>query len=576
VLSLYWALLLGGLIGALRAIHDVWFVNQYVQKGLRVFVLEIAARHLLTPVVAVFVTLALVGPCIGLAGRIAGVARPTLLRIALLLSGVACLAAGYRLNKSSWFPSFWSAPGVAANLLVGLLFLGLALALYRLGRRRWEGTRRLPFGAFAARFYSGRLLALLACGLAAFVGFAAWRVSAQRPPGPNLLLLSIDTLRADHLGCYGYPHPTSPTIDQLAAEGVRFEHAYAPRGMTWPSLTTMMTSLYPKTHRERENQVPLEAQYVTLTEVLKNAGYRTAAFLANFYYSPNRGFDVKKGDEVGDLDTSMTRQAVEWLDRLDPKRDRFFLWLHQKNPHIPYNPPKRDLAHLMALYDAEVRSSDANLQHVLAKLKEKGLEQNTLVVFIADHGEELYSHQNYFYHQCSIYDSVLRIPLVLKLPGVLDAGKVIEHQVQNLDLTPTLLQLLKLPIPEAFEGRTFLPLLFGESEHEPRPAFAERTDSIYSIRTPDWKYIYNPSNLTPECLQRRSSKTTPYVILSEELYRVREDPGETRNVVAEHPEAARQLRAQLVEWVETNKRFHKKHELSKEAEERLRALGYVN
>jgi arylsulfatase A-like enzyme len=372
----------------------------------------------------------------------------------------------------------------------------------------------------------------------------------------------------------------------------------------------MMTSLYPKTHGVRENQIVLEPQYLTMTEVLKNAGYRTAAFLANYYYSSNRGFDVKLGDEVGDLDTSMTRQAVEWLDRLDPKRDRFFLWLHQKNPHVPYTPPKkflelfesgytgpyngdgemtdkvffdrikleeRDLAHLMALYDAEVRSSDTNLQHVLAKLKEKGLEENTLVVFIADHGEELYSHQQYFYHQCSIYDSVLRIPLVLKLPGVLDAGKVIDHQVQNLDLAPTLLQLLKLPIPDVFEGRSFLPLLFGESEDEARPAFAERTEGIYSIRLPDWKYIYNPSNLTPECMQRRTKTTPrPYVILSEELYRVREDPGETRNVVAEHPETARQLRARLVEWVETNKRFHKKQQLSKEAEERLRALGYVN
>jgi arylsulfatase A-like enzyme len=137
--------------------------------------------------------------------------------------------------------------------------------------------------------------------------------------------------------------------------------------------------------------------------------------------------------------------------------------------------------------------------------------------------------------------------------------------------------LLKLPIPDVFEGRSFLPLLFGEREDEPRPAFAERTEGIYSIRTPDWKYIYNPSNLTPECLQRRTKTTPrPYVILSEELYRVRDDPGETKNVVAENPETARQLRAQLVEWVESNKRVHKKQELSKEAEERLRALGYVN
>ena len=121
-----------------------------------------------------------------------------------------------------------------------------------------------------------------------------------------------------------------------------------------------------------------------------------------------------------------------------------------------------------------------------------------------------------------------------------------------------------------------MPLLFGMLSDEARPVFAERTNGIYSIRTPDWKYIYNPQNLTPECLRRTGKKATPYVIQKEELYRTREDPGEKKNVVAENPDVARELRTQLVEWVETDNRVHKQHQFTKEELERLRALGYLN
>lgn len=597
--------------GSWLAIQNAWFDNHYIQKGLTAFVLEIAAKRLVLSVLVAFSILALLGPGISLvAARVAPVANPRLRWIVLILGVVVWIVGGYCLNQSSWFPPFGSLRGILGNVVFSLLCLGLASELYRRALKlRQRVDARLPSRGLASALYSRSLLALLALCLVGFVGFACFKVSALKPQGPNVVILTIDTLRADHLGCYGYPRETSPTIDSLAADGIRFEHVYATRGMTWPSLTSMMTSLYPKTHGVRDNQVPLEGQYLTLAEVLKNAGYRTGAFLANYYYAPNRGFDVKKGDEVGDLDRIVTRQAVEWLDGIDPKRDRFFLWLHQKNPHIPYQPParilelferdytgpyngdgamtdavfvdridlaERDLSHLMALYDGEIRSSDTNMQDVLAKLREKGLEKDTLIVFTADHGEELYDHNKYFYHQCSIYDSVLRIPLIFKLPGALAAGKVVGDQIQNVDVAPTILQLLKLPVPKSFEGRSFMPLLFGMGGDEARPAFAERTERIYSIRTPEWKYIYNPENLTPECLKRRGNESTPYVIQKEELYRVREDPGEKRNVVADNPEVARDLRTRLVEWVETDKRVHKEHQLTKDELERLRALGYVN
>ena len=141
--------------------------------------------------------------------------------------------------------------------------------------------------------------------MVSFLGFNTYaylRLSSQKPSGPNLLFITIDTLRADRLAVYGYERDTSPTIDKLARDGLVFSNAFAQRGLTWPSLTSIMTSLYPKTHGVLSNQIPLDGQFTTLAELLKNAGYKTGAFLANFYHAPNRGFDVKKGGEIGNLD----------------------------------------------------------------------------------------------------------------------------------------------------------------------------------------------------------------------------------------------------------------------------------
>jgi arylsulfatase A-like enzyme len=468
----------------------------------------------------------------------------------------------------------------------------------------------LPAGKnLVARFYSATALYLL---IALFLGFnlyANLKLSRLKPEGSNLLIITIDTLRADRLGCYGYSRDTSPTIDRLAEEGTMFTNVYGQRGLTWPSLTSIMTALYPKTHGVLNNQQPLDGKYITLAEILKNLGYRTGAFLANFYYAPNRGFDIKKGGEIGELDKTVTRDAVEWLDGIDPENDKFFMWVHYKNPHDPYEPPQpfrsyfdstytgpfngsrpvldsiyvnkinlseRDIFHLNALYDAEIRSTDSYIARLLDRLEQKGLANNTLIVFSSDHGEELYERNHYFFHSCSMYDNVLRLPLIMKFPKVIAAGKVIKNQIESIDITPTILQFLKVPLRSEFEGRSVLNLLFEQNGSDSWfPAFAERASAIFSIRTPQWKYIYNPDNYHTYCSRSDDDEGSGYLIAAEELYDIQTDPHERNNVVAQYPDVARDLRGQIIEWLSTNKVQHKQFELTKEAEERLRALGYI-
>jgi arylsulfatase A-like enzyme len=285
------------------------------------------------------------------------------------------------------------------------------------------------------------------------------------------------------------------------------------------------------------------------------------------------------------------------------------MWVHYKNPHDPYEPPQpfrsyfdstytgpfngsrpvldsiyvnkinlseRDIFHLNALYDAEIRSTDSYIARLLDRLEQKGLANNTLIVFSSDHGEELYERNHYFFHSCSMYDNVLRLPLIMKFPKVIAAGKVIKNQIESIDITPTILQFLKVPLRSEFEGRSVLNLLFEQNGSDSWfPAFAERASAIFSIRTPQWKYIYNPDNYHTYCSRSDDDEGSGYLIAAEELYDIQTDPHERNNVVAQYPDVARDLRGQIIEWLSTNKVQHKQFELTKEAEERLRALGYI-
>jgi choline-sulfatase len=401
-------------------------------------------------------------------------------------------------------------------------------------------------------------------------------------PRHNILVISVDTLRPDRLGVYGYERPTSPVVDELASEAITFERAFAPRGMTWPSLATMLTGLQPTTTNVRWNGQYIPLTVANIARLLRNTGYETGAFLGGsicHMAGATHSFDTLACGE----DTELSAKAGEFFRA--PKRRPFFTWVHYMATHAPYQPaaeydrftrrdyagPVRgdratldglvvrqeqlsadDLAQLNGLYDGEVLSADAQVAQLLAALDDGDLRRNTIILFTADHGEDLWEHNRYLYHACSIYDSSLQVPLILALPDGGGAGTRFRDVVELVDVTPTLLELVGVARLPSFEGTSLLPRLgVGDGAHaddsanEPT-ATGEWYDpalrkSLQTVRTARWRYISNPDELTPRCVPEGDY----YKVAREELYDHDADPGETRNVAAEHPEVTQRFAALL-------------------------------
>jgi arylsulfatase A-like enzyme len=442
-------------------------------------------------------------------------------------------------------------------------------------------------------------------------------------PKHNLLLITVDTLRPDHLGCYGYPRDTSPAIDSLAADGVRFTQAHAQRGLTWPSLASILTGQNPITHGVRNNGMPLNDDQVSLATELESRGVLCVALIANAPQANWRGFDPLthiRGEEL-------TEAALAQLDTL--KNDRFFLWLHYVAPHAPYEPDARyldrfdpdytgtidgsldtlygitqnktevseaDLSHIVSLYDGEIAFVDDQVKRVLDKLTQQGILDDTLIVFSSDHGEDLYEHNYYFDHMASVYDSSLRIPLILRLPGKVPAAKTIDSLVRSIDIAPTIYRILGLRAPEGIEGGDLTPLFKGD---QPKlgPSFGEWMDRIVTVRTDTHKYIWNPLDYHPVYIPMKEEppEGTPlplYPIATRELYDIKADPNEQHNLIDTHPEIADKLHVIMEEWIKksgwkleefptirieagSEVREHVQIEIDDEVREQLEAMGYV-
>jgi arylsulfatase A-like enzyme len=399
----------------------------------------------------------------------------------------------------------------------------------------------------------------------AAAGFAAWLVAGAAPgcgdPAPrrNLLIVSFDTLRADRMGAYGnsdWDVSPSPHADALAARGVLFEEAYAPRGQTHPSIGAMLTGKYPITTGLRENGLLLLPQHRTLFQLLQAAGFHTGVFVANFdeahpaddwvYRGADVAADGFRGQRALEA-RNESRYQVQWDDRVERAalgflagRDAgrpFAAWVHLYDVHKPYNPPPEylgrygiaadvpepllapgpdsghelevwlseitlgdrevpaaELRRILGLYDGGVSATDARLGRLLAALEAAGDLEHTYVVFTSDHGEELFDHQRYFFHGNSVYRGTLRIPLVVAGPG-LPAGRRVPAIVQNVDIAPTALDLLGLPPAPGMEGSSLAPLLRGETDAPPRPhALIEWQDVLYAVTDGTHAYVHNPQH----------------------------------------------------------------------------------
>jgi arylsulfatase A-like enzyme len=447
----------------------------------------------------------------------------------------------------------------------------------------------------------------LLCGSWALLfAFACTRYAAP----PNLVLVSLDTTRRDHLSVYGYWRKTTPRLERFAEEGVLFSLAYAASSTTGPSHASLFTSLHPISHGVVKNGRVLRPVFVTLAERLHDAGWITGGVTGSYVLDARFGFAQgfgswddefdpafatvrgevwEEGDRVEVFDRTAdetTRRALAWLDRVRTEQRPFFLFVHYFDPHAPWVPPaefarrfppaddpKSGNRGLVARYDAEIAFTDDQLGALLDGLEERGLAGNTLVAITADHGEGLMQHGQ-LGHGAQIYEEQVRVPLLLRWPGRLPAGRVVAGAVSLVDLTPTLLALAGVaPAPGApMQGRSLVEVLEGRREVDPEgPIFLFRRhfepgmhDGIsvageqYAVRRGRWKLILAPEEKTRQ------------------LFDLQRDPGERSDLTAGEPERAAALEREIADWRARHGRSETAPSAVSGADlERLRALGYV-
>ncbi len=404
------------------------------------------------------------------------------------------------------------------------------------------------------------------------------------PPGAaagwNVLLITLDTTRADRLGCYGYAHAETPHLDALAAGGVRFDDAVTCVPMTLPSHASIHTGLYPPNCDVRDNGLfTLDAAHETLAERLRAEGYATAAFIAAFVldrrYGLDQGFDVYNDDITLKYRQAGVRQAMpqrpadavvddalRWLDGYvrEPARRPFFLWVHLFDPHTPYLPPEPFRSRFAGfLYDGEIAFMDQQVGRLLDGLRSHGLAERTLSVAVGDHGEGLEDHDEST-HSLLIYDSTMRVPLIWHAPGVIPAGRAVaDAVVATVDVLPTVLDLLGMtPVP--CDGVSLL-------RTRPSPQRAVYLETVAPLLNHNWSALYGLRTHTDKYIEA----PTP------EYYDLHGDPQELSNL-AEHDERAAQLRQRLDELMSgfpDGAAVRVTHTPDAEAIRKLQALGYV-
>jgi arylsulfatase A-like enzyme len=455
--------------------------------------------------------------------------------------------------------------------------------------------------------YSGLAALVLVACLAGCSGDNSRKHAPETAVHRNLLLITIDTLRADRLGCYGWQDAQTPTLDSLAATGYLFESAHAQITSTIPSHASMMTSLYVRSHGVYANQQVLDGRAVTLAEVLDGSGYGTAAILGIRALGARSG--VTQGFQMEDAPDGpprtageVTALAIPWLRRRAREGGSFLLWLHYYDPHLPYAPPERfrradpafvgrfkteitvadmmalgdgriplptqpELRHAWMLYDGEISYVDSEIARVLKVMRELGLARNTIVLVVADHGESHGDHGIFFDH-FGLYDPTSRIPMIMTIPGW--AGGVrIRALVQSIDIMPTLLELLGLGLPQGVEGVSLVPVLEEPGAEVNAAAFSELTGNLQaSVRTSAWKLISGIRSATLHAGETRSG--------SIELYNLRADPGETANVAGASPGQASALMRRLEAWSRRREpRWGAPRRVDDETRKALEELGYL-
>lgn len=445
------------------------------------------------------------------------------------------------------------------------------------------------------------LLLLLACS-----------GGGSRSKVDSIILVTIDTCRADRIGCYGNGRACTPCIDRLAAEGIQFSECFVQVPTTLSSHATLLTSLYPRTHGIPRNGFTLDGEVRTIAQIFSDNGFHTAAFLGAFPlaapFGLNRGFDLydddldmrTKGGELERRGDQVADGVCSWLTGVGA--EPFFLWAHFFDPHWPYDPVEpygsirrtaplkydptslddmlairsrrvkltdEDLEGFLANYDGEIAFVDRNIQRILDAVPEERREK-LLVVVTSDHGEGFGEHHYYFDHGEYLWESSVHVPLILHSPILFPEPFVPESPVRLMDIAPTLLESAGIRVPRSFEGKSLMSA--AGNRVEPRTVICEASkpwnteiEGEYQnkykskmVRTDRWKYVVSPY------LDRK------------ELYDLIEDPEENRNLIHKEKETAARLEKVLVDWMRERDPGFEPGDLTanREVQENLKALGY--
>ena len=425
-------------------------------------------------------------------------------------------------------------------------------------------------------------------------GSAGHRILHRVSPEPyNVILVSVDTLRPDHLGCYGYGPNTSPAVDRLCDDSVLFSLAVAHAPSTLASHASILSSLLPQHHGALHAlRRALGGNILTLGEVLKLNGYTSASFNGGAQvageFGLDQGFDTYKTVDRFSF-RALVDEAVRWIEAQD--REPFFLFLHTFEVHHPYESDEEwlnlfrdpmysgplpeqisvdllreisegkrsidqsDLQHIINAYDAGIRSMDSSFGNLVDRLQALDLYDNTIIIFTSDHGEEFGEHGWVGWHSHTLYDELLLVPLIVKLPRSAHAGESVDVQVRSIDIAPTILDLLGIDIPETFEGDSLLSLVDAWTPVS-RPAVSLQDSKLAdhaSLRTERWK-LYDGR-----------------------LYDLAADPGETRDVADDNRETVEQLQLLLNQLTAPGPNPGSLPvELDDDTQKRLRSLGYVD
>ncbi len=511
-----------------------------------------------------------------------------------------------------------STTGVAVH--VGLVLGAVVLYAIVAAWLRSRASRRGPVaGAAGAAAGTLALGALVAGVLTAILGGEAPEAArtAAGAKGPNVVLIIVDTLRADHIGSYGAKNVSTPAMDALAGDGIVFERAFAQSSWTRPSISSIVTGLYPGSHSVMHKTDLLPAEVVTVAEAMREVGYRTSGFVTNINVAPSfnfqQGFDeyrylapdfffgaTDSGSKLAlysvlrlvrerflskekwvshyyqDADT-VNRTALPWVD--SHRGDRSFVLIHYMDPHDPYfeipyngkaiarvdtpNPAPERAEELRALYATNIEYLDGFLAKVFAQLEAQGLYDDALIVLTADHGEEFHEHGGWW-HGTTLYDEQIHVPLIVKLPGNRSAGAREKSLARSVDIAPTLLAVAGAGVPAGVQGRD----LFGNAS-APTAVYAEEDHEgnvLEAIRTAEWKLILANSG-------------NPRGLAETELYDLVADPGERNNVAASQTARVTELKKDL-EMLRDASRANAVSGVSGAIDdadmERLKALGYVD